>query len=124
MKHLALACAALLIAGCNAAPDASTPPAASPAAAAPATEPAPTPATPPAVEARQATAIGVVQSVDVGASTLVIDHEPVESLDWPRMTMTFQAPGVDLSGIQPGDTVSFEFTSVGMDGTIISISRQ
>jgi len=38
--------------------------------------------------------------------------------------MTFKAPDVDLSAIKQGDQVSFEFTSVGMDGTITSITRQ
>jgi Cu(I)/Ag(I) efflux system protein CusF len=125
MNRFAPVLAALLIAGCNAAPEA-TPPAAStptPSEAAPA--PAPPAATPPpAGEVKRATATGVVQSVDVGAKTVTIAHGPVDALGWPGMTMAFQAPSVDFATIKAGDNVSFEFDSSGMDGTIVSITRQ
>jgi Cu(I)/Ag(I) efflux system protein CusF len=55
---------------------------------------------------------------------VTIAHDPVEALGWPEMTMTFAAPGVDLSSIKPGDAVSFELTANGMDGTITAISKQ
>ena len=71
-----------------------------------------------------ASATGTVQSVDASAGTVTIDHGPVEALQWPAMTMTFQAPNVDLTAIEKGDQVSFEFTSTGMDGTITSITEQ
>jgi Cu(I)/Ag(I) efflux system protein CusF len=125
MNRFAPVLAALLIAGCNAAPEA-TPPAAStptPSEAAPA--PAPPAATPPpAGEVKRATATGVVQSVDVEAKTVTIAHGPVDALGWPGMTMAFQAPSVDFATIKAGDNVSFEFDSSGMDGTIVSITRQ
>ncbi len=39
------------------------------------------------------------------------------------MTMTFAAPGVDLSRIRPGEPVTFELTRTGaMEGTVTSIS--
>jgi Cu(I)/Ag(I) efflux system protein CusF len=117
--------AALLIAGCDAAPDAAPPAASSPppSEAAPAPAPAaPTP--PPAGEAKRATATGVVQSVDPEAKTITIAHGPVDALGWPGMTMAFQAPSVDFATIKAGDNVSFEFDSTGMDGTIVSITRQ
>jgi Cu(I)/Ag(I) efflux system protein CusF len=74
--------------------------------------------------AKHATATGVVQSLDVSAQTVTIAHDPVEALGWSEMTMTFPAPGVDLSAIKPGDAVSFELNAVGMDGTITAISKQ
>ena len=74
--------------------------------------------------ATTASATGTVQSVDASAGTVTIDHGPVEALQWPAMTMTFQAPDVDLAAIEKGDQVSFEFTSTGMDGTITSITEQ
>jgi Cu(I)/Ag(I) efflux system protein CusF len=77
-----------------------------------------------AQEAKSATATGVVQSLDVSAQSVTIAHDPVEALGWPEMTMTFAAPGVDLSSIKPGDAVSFELTANGMDGTITAISKQ
>lgn len=74
--------------------------------------------------ATTASATGTVQAVDASAGTVTIDHGPVDALQWPAMTMTFQAPGVDLAAIEKGDQVSFEFTSTGMDGTITSITEQ
>ena len=121
MKAFAPLCVALFLAGCNAAPDAPTAAAPAPASAA---EPAPAPAPPQAPEAKHATATGVVQSLDATAQTVTIAHDPVEALGWPEMTMTFAAPGVDLSSIKPGDAVSFELTATGMDGTITAISKQ
>ena len=117
----------VLLAGCSA-PD-NTAPATDATAAPGVTEPAPpAPAvTAPAADSPAAatgSATGVVESVDAAAKTVTIAHEAVESLQWPAMTMTFQAPGVDLSTIKAGDKVSFEVTAVGMDGTITSITRQ
>lgn len=73
--------------------------------------------------ATRASATGTVQSVDAAAQTVTIAHGPVAALQWPEMTMTFKAPKVDLAAIKPGDEVSFEFTSTGMDGTITAISH-
>jgi Cu(I)/Ag(I) efflux system protein CusF len=66
----------------------------------------------------------VVQSLDAAAHTVTIAHDAVPALDWPEMTMTFAAPGVDLSAIKAGDAVRFELTATGMDGTITAISKQ
>ena len=117
----------VLLAGCSA-PD-STAPTIDAAPTASVTEPAPPAPAPaaPAVEASAAatgSATGVVESVDAAAKTVTINHEAVDSLEWPPMTMTFQAPDIDLGTIKAGDKVSFEVTAVGMDGTITSITRQ
>ena len=110
MKAIVLLLAAALLAGCNAAPEATPPP---------------TPTAPASAgEAKHASATGVVQSVDVAAKTVSIAHGPVAALGWPGMTMTFHAPDADLSAIQAGDHVAFEFTSTGMDGTIVAIAKQ
>ena len=71
-----------------------------------------------------ASATGVVQAVDVEAKTVTIAHGPVAALEWPAMTMTFQAPNVDLTTVEQGDDVSFEITSSGPDTLITSIERQ
>ena len=117
----------VLLAGCSA-PDSSAPTTdATPAPAV--TEPAPPAPAAPAVESSAtatatATATGVVESVDAAAKTVTINHEAVDSLEWPAMTMTFQAPDIDLSTVKAGDKVSFEVTAVGMDGTVTSITRK
>ena len=123
MKRIVLLLAVLIVAGCNRAPEPAAPAAEAPAPAV--AEPAP-PAMPPpaAAETKRATAKGVVQSIDATAKTITIAHGPVDALGWPGMTMAFQAPDTDLSTLKAGDNVSFEFDSSGMDGKIVSITRQ
>jgi Cu(I)/Ag(I) efflux system protein CusF len=124
MNRLVPVLAVLLIAGCNAAPEAAPPAASTPALADAPAEPAPAAAPTPAAEVKRGSATGVVQSVDVEAKTITIAHGPVEALGWPGMTMAFQAPNVDFATIKAGDNVSFEFESAGADGTIVSITKQ
>lgn len=51
---------------------------------------------------------GKVNSVDAKAGKLNMTHGPIDAIKWPGMTMDFVVlPGVDLSGIKPGDTVTF-----------------
>ncbi|HUR39760.1 MAG TPA: copper-binding protein [Verrucomicrobiae bacterium] len=123
MKRFVLLLAVLSIAGCNRTPEPAVPAAQAPAPAA--AEPA-SPATPPPApaESKRATATGVVESIDATAKTITIAHGPVDALGWPGMTMAFQAPNTDLSAIKAGDNVTFEFDSTGMDGTIVSITKQ
>ena len=112
---------ALLAGGC------SSPSNQAPAADATATTPAPdstAPSMPASPEAPvSASAVGVVDSVDVAGKSLVISHEAVASLDWPPMTMTFKAPAIDLGPLQKGDHIKFDFDSVGMDGTVTRLER-
>ena len=123
MKRLVLLLAVLIVTGCNRAPEPAAPAAEAPAPAA--AEAAP-PATPPPApaETKRATATGVVESIDATAKTITIAHGPVDALGWPGMTMAFQAPNTDLSSLKAGDNISFEFDSSGMDGTIVSITKQ
>jgi Cu/Ag efflux protein CusF len=67
-------------------------------------------------------AAGVVKSVNAEKGTVTIDHEPVESLKWPRMTMGFKAQDRKLlAGLKPGQKVSFEFVQRGKDYVIVSL---
>src|SRR5512134_678317 len=71
---------------------------AAPSTQAPATAP---PAEPEATpDAATASGSGEVTAVDPAAGTITIDHGPIEALDWPAMTMTFAASGVDLGAIK------------------------
>ena len=123
MKRLAPLLAVLIVVGCNRAPEPTTPSADAPAPTA--AESAPPATTAPApVEAKRASASGVVQSIDAAAKTITIAHGPVDALGWPGMTMAFQAPNTDLALLKAGDDVEFEFDSTGMDGTIVSITKK
>lgn len=83
--------------------------------------PAPAPAAGQSTAAVQAT--GVLEEIDAEAGTVTIAHEAIEAYEWPPMTMTFAAPGVDLSQVRQGEQVTFELTRTGvMEGTVTSIS--
>ncbi|HET7656100.1 MAG TPA: copper-binding protein [Luteimonas sp.] len=74
--------------------------------------------------ARHAAATGTITAIDPVAQTVTIDHGPVAALDWPAMTMTFQAPAVDLSGFEQGDRVSFQFSASGMAATVTALEHE
>lgn len=67
-------------------------------------------------------AAGVVKSVDAKTGTVTFDHEPVASMKWPAMTMTFKADDPKLlQGLTTGQKVKFEFTQRGKDYVLTSI---
>lgn len=52
---------------------------------------------------------GKVLLVDASSGYVELDHDPIASLRWPRMSMGFQAQdGAQLSSLRPGDRVEFE----------------
>lgn len=54
-------------------------------------------------------ATGIVKSVDAAKGKLVIDHNPIPALNWPRMVMDFQlADPAMASRVKAGDSVKFE----------------
>lgn len=67
---------------------------------------------------------GVVKKVHTDKHMLTIAHEPVPELEWPAMTMGFKATPEQIEQVQEGDTIQFEFTSEGMNNSIVSISKQ
>ena len=51
---------------------------------------------------------GTVKSVDAAKGKLVIDHEPIAALKWPRMTMDFQlADKAMAEKVKAGEKVHF-----------------
>ena len=67
-------------------------------------------------------ALGVVKSVDAGKGTLTLDHEPVASMKWPAMTMTFKAKDKKmLQSVTPGKKVEIDFVQQGKDYVITSV---
>ncbi len=67
---------------------------------------------------------GIVKSMMAAHGMLTLEHEPIESLGWPAMTMDFIAiKKVDLSAIKAGQTVQFELQKQADDNyKIISIN--
>ena len=62
---------------------------------------------------------GKVTKVDPAAGTVTIAHGPVESMNWPAMTMTFKAKDKKMLGkVKEGDKVDFSFVQSGKDYTI------
>lgn len=60
-------------------------------------------------EATTVAATGTVKSVDLTKGKLVIDHEPIPALHWPRMVMDFQlADPAMAKEVKVGDKVQFE----------------
>jgi Cu(I)/Ag(I) efflux system membrane fusion protein len=55
-------------------------------------------------------AVGTLDDVDAKTGTLLITHEPVESLKWPRMTMEFVPANESLAKkFGPGAAIEFDF---------------
>lgn len=65
--------------------------------------------------------VGTINSVDAGKHMVNITHDPIKSLNWPKMKMMFTVDSsVDLSGFQQGDAVSFSLKPQGKDDLIIT----
>lgn len=67
-------------------------------------------------------AVGTVKSVDAKKGAVTLDHEPVASMNWPAMTMTFKAKDKKmLEGVKPGQKVEFDFEVKGKDHVITKV---
>jgi len=52
---------------------------------------------------------GSVVEIDVAANRILLDHDPIPALKWPRMEMEFGlAPGTLPKNLKPGDRVKFD----------------
>jgi RND family efflux transporter MFP subunit len=64
---------------------------------------------------------GRVDSLDLSAGTVSLEHGPVASLKWPAMTMEFKLAHPALaSGLKPGAQVAFEFVERGQGEWVIT----
>lgn len=68
-----------------------------------------------------ARASGTIKAIDMQKHRVTIAHGPVPALKWPAMTMGFKATPAQLARLRPGDQVTFEFESAGMQATLLSI---
>jgi|HigsolmetaAR204D_1030405.scaffolds.fasta_scaffold39108_1 Uncharacterized conserved protein len=64
-----------------------------------------------------ATASGEVRRVDASAGKVTIKHGEIPGLGLPAMTLVYRADPALLSGIKPGQTVSF--TATRKDGAYV-----
>lgn len=66
--------------------------------------------------------VGVVKSVDGQKGTITINHEPVPSMNWSAMTMTFDTRDEKLlHGVKAGQKVHFEFVQQGSKYVVTSV---
>lgn len=54
----------------------------------------------------------------------VVDHGPVEAVDWPAMAMAFQADEGALQKVSVGDEVTFSFRMSDTGNEITSIEKR
>lgn len=65
---------------------------------------------------------GVVQNVDPSAGTVTLQHEAIQSIGWPAMTMAFSVQDKSaLENVKPGQKVDFAFVQQGSRNVITSI---
>lgn len=65
---------------------------------------------------------GTVKSVDAAKGTITIDHQAINSINWPAMLMTFKASNkAMLKDVQPGEKIDFTLVQSGKDYTVTQI---
>ena len=70
----------------------------------------------------QTKATGTVRAVDLKQGTVKLSHDPIQSLNWPAMTMTFKAKDkAMLEKLKAGAKVEFSFEQSGKDYVITEI---
>ena len=78
----------------------------------------------PDAQMRMANAEGTVTAIDAESGTITIDHGPVAAVDWPAMTMAFEADEALRRQVVVGDEVTFSFQMSDGDSQITSITRK
>ena len=65
---------------------------------------------------------GTVKSVNAKKGTVSLAHDPIQSMNWPAMTMTFKAKDkAMLEKVKPGAKVEFRFVQSGKDYVVTDI---
>lgn len=74
---------------------------------------------------RRVTGVGVLREIKTVQGKLNIDHDAIEQLGWPAMTMDFEFEAdVDLGDLQPGDQVKFVMQERDQRYRITDIRKQ
>ncbi|MFV2004685.1 MAG: efflux RND transporter periplasmic adaptor subunit [Gammaproteobacteria bacterium] len=73
-------------------------------------------------ESKVVTGSGVIQMIMADKNTINLQHEPIDDLGWPAMTMDFTvADDVDLSKLSVSESVMFQLEEIDDKYTITSI---
>ncbi|HEC60483.1 hypothetical protein LCGC14_0750520 [marine sediment metagenome] len=68
-------------------------------------------------------ATGIVTKLDVSIKKVTLSHEPIESLNWPAMSMGFSVKDESLlNKLSVGKTVKFEFIKADNDYVITAVN--
>jgi Cu/Ag efflux protein CusF len=59
----------------------------------------------------------------ISGSGVSIAHGPIAGINWPSMTMIFEAEGSAASGFKPGDKVAFSFRKAGQAYPLTSLTH-
>ncbi|MEW4467027.1 copper-binding protein [Parasphingorhabdus sp. JC815] len=78
----------------------------------------------PGSEMQTASAEGTVTAIDAEAGTITVDHGPVPAIEWPAMTMAFEADEQLRSEVSVGEGIAFEFRTGSEGNVITSITKQ
>jgi Cu(I)/Ag(I) efflux system protein CusF len=75
-----------------------------------------------AADAAAVQGVGTVRKVDAAQGKVTLQHEPIERLGWPAMTMAFRVRDAKLlDGLEPGRKVRFAFVQQGPAYVITAI---
>lgn len=78
----------------------------------------------PSSEMQTVSAEGTVTAIDTEAGTITVDHGPVPAIEWPAMTMAFEADEQLRSEVSVGEGIAFEFRTGSEGNVITSITKQ
>ena len=73
---------------------------------------------------RAASAEGTVTAIDAVAGIITMKQGPVPAMEWPAMTMAFDAAQPIRDQVSIGDTVTFEFEASDKGNQITSVSER
>jgi len=69
-------------------------------------------------------AVGVVKTIDTKAGTVTLAHEPVKSMNWPAMNMTFQVKDKSmLDKMAVNKKVEVQFEQRGKEYVITEVNK-
>ncbi len=67
---------------------------------------------------------GTVKAIDAQAGTITLDHGPVPAMEWPAMTMAFNAGAEIRDQVAVGDSITFEFEASDAGNRVTSVSKK